>query len=99
MDAPPVVSKDVEDAENEDEEGGRPLGLEANSDHSASAETKDRDENTHEAPLALEDEAKEQEDEEHTTGQKEAETTSDQAVRLSKTERWRSLFLAVGFRD
>ena len=68
MDTPPVVSKDVEDAENQDEEGGRPLGLEPNGDHSTSAEAKDGNENTHEGPLALKDEAEEEEDEKHATG-------------------------------
>jgi len=37
--APPVVRENIEDAQNNDKERGRPLGLEANRNHGASDKT------------------------------------------------------------
>jgi len=37
--APPIVRENVEDAQNNDEERGGPLGLEANRNHGASDKT------------------------------------------------------------
>lgn len=71
VDAPPVVSEDVEHAEDEDKECSRPLGLEANGDHNTSPETNNRDDDAGNSPLALEDEANEQEDQENTSSQEE----------------------------
>lgn len=72
MYAPPVVGKDVEDTQDDDQERSRPLGFEANSDHDASGKTEKRDKDTTYAPLALEDEANEQEYEQDTAGEEEA---------------------------
>jgi hypothetical protein len=44
MQAPPIVRKDIEHTQNNNEEGGGPLGLEAEGDHDARSETKDRKE-------------------------------------------------------
>jgi hypothetical protein len=97
VNAPPVVCKDVEDTENEHKETGRPLGLEPNRDHDTGSETKDGDNHSHEGPLTLDDESEEEEDQEHTTGQEEAETY--QILRAIKNRYCRSLFLAVCLRD
>lgn len=72
MDAPPVVDKYVEHAQDEDEESGRPFCLETDGDHPACTQTDDRHEYSPEAPLSLNDESQEEEDEQDATGKKEA---------------------------
>lgn len=67
--SPEVVDKDVEHAQNGDENDGAPLGLEANDNHDASNETDQDDGNATNAPLASEDEANEQEDEQNTASE------------------------------
>lgn len=74
-DTPPVVRKDVEDAENEDKEACRPLGLEADCNHAASSKSDDRNKDTPNAPLTLENETEEEEDKEDATGKEEAKTS------------------------
>jgi len=69
VDSPPVVHCDVEDGEENDEECRSPSGLEAHGDHPASGETNDRDDDTGESPLSLEDNTNEKEDEKHATSQ------------------------------
>lgn len=66
---PEVVDKDVEDAQNGDENDGAPLGLEANDNHNASNKTDQDDRNATNAPLASENEANEQEDEQNTASE------------------------------
>jgi len=56
---------------NNDEEDGRPLGFKADSYHDAGGKTEQRDNHSGDAPLALDDESKEQEDKEHSTGKQE----------------------------
>lgn len=70
--APPVVGEYVEDAEDDDEEYSGPFGFEADGDHSACAESEDGDEYAADGPLALKDEAKEQENEEDASSKQEA---------------------------
>lgn len=65
--APPIVRENVEDAQNDDKERGGPLGLETNGNHGASNKTNYGNQETHEIPLTLKDEAKEEEDQENTT--------------------------------
>ena len=72
VDAPEVVDEDVEDTENDDEECASPLGLEADCNHDTCTQAHDRDEDTHDGPLTLDDESEEEEDEENTAGEKEA---------------------------
>ena len=62
MNAPPVVGEHVEHAQDEDEEGGRPLGLEPDRNHPACTQTDDRHEHPPDAPLSLDDESQKQED-------------------------------------
>ena len=68
---PEVVRDDIEYAEDEDEECRGPLGLEADSDHDARCESDDGDEHPSDAPLSLDNEAQEKEDEQDATGEKE----------------------------
>jgi len=82
---PPVVDKDVEDREEDDEEGRRPLGLEADGNHDARSEADHGHEHTRDGPLALDDETNEQEDEEHTS--RELEAGKRQACRVSNQVR------------
>lgn len=70
--APPVVDEHVEDAQQEDEERGAVLCLEANGDHDAGSEADDGDEHAGKGPGALEDKADEEEDEEDASGELEA---------------------------
>jgi len=65
-DGPPVVGEDVEYAQHDDEEGGGPLGFEADRHHDTCGEPEDGDEDAHDAPGALEDKPDEQEYEQHT---------------------------------
>ena len=80
--APPVVGEDVEDGEDEDEEGRGPLRLEADGDHCARREADERDEDTDEAPFALEDEADEEEDQEDAAREEEAADQAGQIHRI-----------------
>lgn len=67
--SPEVVHQQVEAAEDDDQQRSAVLGLEANNDHDTGASAKDADEDAPEGPLAAEDEANEEEDEENTTRQ------------------------------
>lgn len=71
VDGPPVVGKDIENAQDEDKEASRPLRLEADRNHNASAHADNGDQNTHDRPFTLDDESEEQEDEENTSGEEE----------------------------
>jgi len=72
MNAPPVVDKYVEHAQDENEESGRPLGLEADGNHATCTQTDDRHEYSPDAPLSSEHESQEKEDEQDPTGKEEA---------------------------
>jgi len=85
MHAPPVVSEHVEDGEHDDEEGSSPFGFETDSHEDTGSETEDGNEDTGEAPLALEDKSNEKEDEEHTSRKLEAVSAR---VRLSAMTKW-----------
>lgn len=58
----------VEDAQQQHQEARAPAGLEANGDHDTCAEAKDRDDDSGNRPGALDDEADEEEDEQHSPG-------------------------------
>lgn len=68
----PVVDQHVKDAQKRHQEARRVLGLETNSDHDARAETDNRDEHASDGPVALEDKADEEEDEQNATSELEA---------------------------
>lgn len=70
--APPVVNEYVEHAQEDNQEARRPLGLEANSDHSARGKTEYRHKRACDGPLAVEHESDEEEDEEHAASKLEA---------------------------
>ena len=72
MNAPPVVGEHVEHAQDENEESGRPLGLEPDRNHTACTQPNDRHEHSPEAPLSLDHESQKQEDEQNAAGKKEA---------------------------
>ena len=60
---PEVVDEQIEDAQDDDEQDGAELGLEADNHHDAGAGAKDADNDAPDGPLAAEDEADEEEDE------------------------------------
>lgn len=93
---PPVVGEYIEDTEHENQEYSSPFGLESDSNHAAGTKTKDRNKETSNAPLSLEDETKEEEDEQDTAGKEEAEM-----VRCHEDvgDESNLLLLAVGFTD
>ena len=64
--SPEVVDQQVEDAENDDEHDSAELGLETDNNHDASDKSKQTDADSPEVPVAAEDEADEEEDEENT---------------------------------
>ena len=98
VDAPPVVDKDVEDAEDEDEERGRPLGLEADGNHRARGETDERHKEPSDAPLAAEGEANEEENEQDASRKEEASKFTCQENRSISRFGRDLLFLAVVLR-
>lgn len=69
---PPSVDEDIEDRQDDHEEGCRPLGLEADGDHTACTKANKGYESTTDAPLAPDDESKEEENEQYTGGEQEA---------------------------
>lgn len=71
MYAPPVVGKDIEHAQDDDQKGCGPLGFETDSDHDACGKTEERDEYTTYTPFALKNESKEQENEQDTSSKEE----------------------------
>jgi len=73
MNAPPVIGKYVEHAQNEDEESGRPFSLEPDGDHTACAQADDRHKHSPEAPLSLNDESQKEEDEQDAASKEEAD--------------------------
>jgi hypothetical protein len=85
--APPVVGKDVEHAEDQDEERRAPFRLEAHSNHAACRQPDNRHEEPHERPLSLDDEAEEQEDQEDTTGKEEAAWNIDPVTQRQRSEK------------
>ena len=67
--SPPVVDVEVEDAENKDEHDGGELGLKANNDHDASNQSQKTGNDSPETPVAAEDKANEEEDEQDTSSE------------------------------
>jgi hypothetical protein len=61
--SPEVVDKDVEDAENQDQENSGELGFETNDNHDASNKAKQANEYSPNVPFTGKDEANEEEDE------------------------------------
>ena len=76
VDTPPVVGKYVENAEDNYEERRGPFRLEADSNHNAGRETKYGHKDTGNAPVPLENETDEKENEENTTSKQEASVDS-----------------------
>jgi hypothetical protein len=95
MDRPEIVDENVEYAQDDDQECCGPFGLETNSDHNASGQTNDGDENARNAPCALEDETKEKENNQYTTSKK--ETGQRASARRKWDQRVNVLFLAIRF--
>lgn len=67
--SPEVVHNHVEHAENDDQQGGAELGLESNNNHHAGGQAQQADNDAENGPLARENEADEEEDEQNTTGE------------------------------
>jgi hypothetical protein len=100
MDAPPVVGKHVEHAQDEHEERGRPLGLEPYRNHTARAQPNDRHEHPPDAPLSLNHESQKEEDEQDPTGKKEAANQRVNSLEITwSCIRSALLFLSVVLAD
>jgi hypothetical protein len=72
VNGPPVVGPNIEKTQDDNKEGSRPLGFEANGNHNASGEPNKRNKDTEQAPFTLNDEAKEKEDKQDTPCEEEA---------------------------
>lgn len=72
MDAPPIVCKDVENAQHDNEERCRPFCLEPDSNHNASSQPNNRQQDTAYAPAPLKNEPNEQEDKKYASRKQEA---------------------------
>jgi hypothetical protein len=66
--APPIIREYIEGAQNDNEEGCWPLGLETNSYHNTRNKAHKRYQQARKAPLTLDHETKEQENKQDTTG-------------------------------
>jgi hypothetical protein len=66
---PEVVDQHVEDAQDHDQDGRAPLRLESDDNHDARNQTDHADQDSPDAPVALEDEANEEEDQQDSTGE------------------------------
>jgi len=66
---PPVVHVEVEDAEDQDEHNSRELCLESDHHHDTGDKPENARDNSPEAPVATEDEANEEEDEQDAAGE------------------------------
>lgn len=93
MYTPPIVGEDVEDTQYDDQEGGRPLGFEADSNHDARGKTEQRDKYTTYAPFALKNESNEQEYEQDASGKE--ETRGERSEGPKRVQERHRLFLAV----
>ena len=69
---PEVVGDDVEDTQNENQEYTGPFSFEADCNHDTGGKSDDGYEDTPNAPLTLDDESKEKEDEKNSPSEKEA---------------------------
>lgn len=67
--APEVVDKQIENAQDDNQHDGAPLGLEADDDHDASHSADHDDQYAPEAPVAREDKADKQKDEQDASGE------------------------------
>lgn len=67
--SPEVINQHVENAQQHDQKDSAPLGLESNNDHNTRNETEQADNDSPQTPLAGEDKADEEEDQEHTTSE------------------------------
>lgn len=77
VNAPPVVDENVEDTEENHKEARRPLGFEANRNHSASCKSKDRHKCARNRPFPVEHKPDEKEDQEYTAHELEATEKRD----------------------
>jgi hypothetical protein len=66
---PEIVDKDVEHAQDSNEDNRAPFGLETNDNHNASNESDHDERHATNGPLARKDKANEQEDQQHATGE------------------------------
>lgn len=73
MQRPPVVDKDIGDAQDSDQQTGTPLGLEPDGDHDAGGESEKRDDGSEQGEFTLEGESDEKEDEEDSSSELEAD--------------------------
>lgn len=85
MYTPPIVGEDIENTQHDDQEGSRPLGFEADSNHGTRGKTEKRDKNTTYTPFSLKNEPKEQEYEQDASSEEETrDRRSDGAREVKK---------------
>ena len=100
MNAPPVIGKHVEHAQDEHQESSRPLGLEPDGNHAACSQADNRHEYSPDAPLSLNDESQKEEDEKDATGKKEAgKSVRNDPSEVKQSVIFVSLFLSVVLAD
>lgn len=95
--APPGVDEDVEDGKDDHEECRRPLGLEADGDHTACSKANKRYDSATDAPLPPDDEAEEEEDEEDTSCEQEARCGELSAPRAERDGEMRTHYFLRSF--
>lgn len=69
IDRPPVVDHNVEDGQEQDQEHGRPLGLESNSDHDTGGKANNRGNDARQRPRTVEGESNKQKDEKNSSSE------------------------------
>lgn len=78
--APPVIDKNIEDTQGNDQEGSGPFGLEPDGHHSARGKTDQGHDDASDAPFALNHIPKKQEYKQDTSGKEEATSTTSAHV-------------------
>lgn len=99
MHSPEVVCNDVEDAQHNDKESSRPLGLEANRNHNTGNQADYGNENAADAPGTLDNESEEEENEQNAPSKEEAEINMDRQPSTQNQIKLNVLFLPVGLAD
>lgn len=66
--SPEVVDQDIENAQNDNQQSGAKLGLEAHHNHDTSQQSEQADNDSPDTPVTAEHEANEQEDQQHSAG-------------------------------
>jgi hypothetical protein len=84
--SPPVICKYIEDTQDNDKECGRPLGFETDGNHCACTHSNQGNNDTNNAPLSLQNETEEKENEQDASSEQEAIIKKSKKINSSHAE-------------